>query len=58
MSTTFLARWSEDLLDENYEKWKKDTASVEKDWASFFEGFELGFARYSKRPAAREVVVG
>ena len=54
MSTSFLARWSEELLDENYQQWKKDPASVEKDWASFFEGFELGFARYSKRPAKEE----
>lgn len=51
MSTAFLARWSEELLDENYEKWKKDPASVGVDWISFFEGFELGFARYSKRAA-------
>lgn len=51
MSTAFLARWNEELLDENYARWQKDPASVEADWASFFEGFELGFARYSKRPA-------
>lgn len=49
---TFLARWSQELFDENYEKWKKDPTSVEKDWASFFEGFELGFARYTK-PAGK-----
>ncbi len=48
---TFLARWNEEILDENYEKWAKDPMSVGADWASFFEGFELGFARYSKRPA-------
>jgi 2-oxoglutarate dehydrogenase E1 component len=49
MTTSFLARWSEELLDENYEKWIQDRHSVGPDWASFFEGFELGFARYSKK---------
>ena len=58
MSTAFLARWNEELLDENYEKWKSDPASVEADWASFFEGFELGFARYSKRAANVGVAAG
>lgn len=48
MSTAFLARWNEEAIDENYEQWRRDPASVGPDWASFFEGFELGFARYSK----------
>ena len=51
MSTAFLARWNEEAIDENYEKWRRDPASVGADWASFFEGFELGFARYGKRIA-------
>ena len=50
MSTSFTARWNEAVIDENYEKWRKDAASVAPDWASFFEGFELGFARYQKAP--------
>jgi len=50
MSTSFTARWNEAVIDENYEKWRKDAASVAPDWASFFEGFELGFARYQKTP--------
>ena len=48
MSTSFTARWNEAAIDENYEKWSKDPSSVSPDWASFFEGFELGFARYQK----------
>ena len=51
MSTSFTARWNESAIDENYEKWRKDAASVSADWASFFEGFELGYARYQKAPA-------
>lgn len=58
MTTAFLARWSEELLDENYEKWKKDPSSVGADWVSFFEGFELGFARYTKRPAKEAAHAG
>jgi len=48
MSTTFTARWNEAALDENYEKWRKDASSVSPDWVSFFEGFELGYARFQK----------
>ncbi|MCX6957894.1 MAG: 2-oxoglutarate dehydrogenase E1 component [Verrucomicrobiae bacterium] len=55
---TFSARWNEELLDENYARWQKDPASVGADWASFFEGFELGFARYSKRSAKGDVAAG
>ncbi|HLB33442.1 MAG: 2-oxoglutarate dehydrogenase E1 component [Verrucomicrobia bacterium RIFCSPHIGHO2_12_FULL_41_10] len=49
MSSAFLARWNETLLDENYDKWRRDPASVGTEWSSFFEGFELGFARYQKK---------
>ncbi|MFI0348420.1 MAG: 2-oxoglutarate dehydrogenase E1 component [Chthoniobacterales bacterium] len=52
MSTAFLARWNEEAIDENYEKWRRDPASVGADWISFFEGFELGYARYRKRGEA------
>ena len=31
-----------DLLEERYEDWKKDPASVGQTWSAFFEGFELG----------------
>lgn len=48
MSTSFTARWNEAALDENYEKWRKDPASVSADWVSFFEGFELGYQRFQK----------
>ena len=45
MNSTFTARWSEALIDENYQKWTADPQSVSPDWAAFFEGFELGVAR-------------
>jgi 2-oxoglutarate dehydrogenase E1 component len=45
MKSSFTARWSEALIDENYERWVADPRSVGPDWAAFFEGFELGLAR-------------
>jgi len=48
MNSSFAARGNEALLDEKYERWLKDRRSVEPDWAAFFEGFELGFARSQK----------
>ena len=45
MNSTFTARWSEALIDENYQKWTADPKSVDPDWAAFFEGFELGAAQ-------------
>ena len=32
------------LLDETYERWQQDPASVDEKWAAFFEGFALGCA--------------
>ncbi len=59
MSTSFTARWNEAALDENYEKWRKDPASVSADWVSFFEGFELGYQRFQKpKPGANGVASG
>jgi 2-oxoglutarate dehydrogenase E1 component len=31
-----------ELLDQNYQQWRKDPASVDATWSAFFEGFELG----------------
>lgn len=56
MSTSFTARWNEAAIDDNYEKWRKDASSVSPDWVSFFEGFELGFARYQRNTKAPSAV--
>ena len=45
MNTTFSARTSEALIDDNYERWLANPKSVQPDWAAFFEGFELGNAK-------------
>jgi 2-oxoglutarate dehydrogenase E1 component len=42
MALSFATRFNADLLDQNYELWRKDPAAVDDDWAAFFEGFELG----------------
>lgn len=46
MKSSFTARWSEALIDENYERWVANPSSVGPDWAApFFEGFEFGTAK-------------
>ncbi len=42
MRTTIAARANLDLIDQNYQRWQEDPASVDPSWAAFFEGFELG----------------
>ena len=36
------SRLNADLFDENYAKWLDDPLSIDSEWASFFNGFELG----------------
>jgi 2-oxoglutarate dehydrogenase E1 component len=43
--TSFANRWNLAAIEEQYERWKGDPASVDEDWRAFFEGFELGSAR-------------
>ena len=42
MKTSYLNDWNADLLDEYYQRWKQDPASIDSSWSAFFEGFELG----------------
>ncbi|MHA3773457.1 2-oxoglutarate dehydrogenase E1 component [Verrucomicrobiota bacterium sgz303538] len=48
MATSFATRFNADLLEQNYERWRKDPASVDSTWAAFFEGFELGTVQPGK----------
>jgi 2-oxoglutarate dehydrogenase E1 component len=41
----FATRWNLDAIEDAYERWQRDPASVDADWRAFFEGFELGAAR-------------
>ena len=40
--TSLVNAFNAKLLDETYERWKRDPSSVESTWSAFFEGFELG----------------
>ena len=42
MRTSLVNAFNAGLLDENYERWQRDPASVDATWSAFFEGFELG----------------
>ncbi len=43
---SFLGNASIDWIDEQYEKYRQDPNSIEKDWAHFFEGFEFARKNY------------
>ncbi|MEI8233555.1 MAG: 2-oxoglutarate dehydrogenase E1 component [Verrucomicrobiota bacterium] len=42
MRTSLVNAFNAGLLEETYERWKRDPASVDANWSAFFEGFELG----------------
>src|SRR3954469_6041365 len=48
MAISFANRFNADLLEQNYEQWRKDPGSVDSTWAAFFEGFELGNVQSGK----------
>src|SRR6184192_4697403 len=62
MRTSIAARANLELIDQNYQRWQEDPASVDSSWAAFFEGFELGnlpqrngaAATTAPRPGLRE----
>jgi 2-oxoglutarate dehydrogenase E1 component len=60
MRTSIAARANLELIDQNYQRWQEDPASVDPSWVAFFEGFELGNlpqrngAAAAPRTAARE----
>jgi len=48
MKSSLSARFNAELLEQKYDQWCADPGSVEGDWASFFDGFELGVAQLKK----------
>jgi len=48
MAITFANRANADLLDEAYQRWLKDPASVEPSMRVFCEGFHLGYSRFEE----------
>ena len=51
MALTFATRNNAELLDDAYQRWLKDPASVEPSLRAFCEGFHLGFAQFDQRAA-------
>ena len=45
---TFATQWNAKLIDQYYEDWVEDPASVDSHWQAFFEGFQLGESREAK----------
>ena len=45
MSSPFPGRPNLELVDNEYQRWRQDPASVAEPWRLFFEGFELGLRR-------------
>ena len=37
-------RWNADLVASYHERWTQDPLSVDAEWRTFFEGFELGLS--------------
>src|SRR5262245_64595118 len=50
MPATFGNRWNLDVLEQQFQRWRRDSSAVDEGWRAFFEGFELGQAR--RPPAA------
>ena len=48
MALSFATRFNADLLEQNYQAWRRDPASVDGTWGAFFEGFELGNSAAAK----------
>ncbi len=45
MSNAFATPANLEALEAQYERWKQDPLSVDRDWQLFFQGFDLGFAQ-------------
>jgi len=48
MRTSLVNAFNAGLLDETYQRWQRDPASVDANWSAFFEGFELGASPVAK----------
>jgi 2-oxoglutarate dehydrogenase E1 component len=45
MNPTVATRWNQGAIDDAYERWRHDPASVDESWRAFFDGFELAHRR-------------
>lgn len=49
MSNFTISLQNAELLDCEYQRWRKDPGSVDPQWRAFFEGFELGCVHQQRR---------
>ena len=54
MAISFATRSNLELIEQNYEQWRKNPEAVDSTWAAFFDGFELGASRTNGAPARAE----
>ncbi|HVF72743.1 MAG TPA: 2-oxoglutarate dehydrogenase E1 component [Chthoniobacterales bacterium] len=52
MHPSFATRANLDLLEQNYQRWQENPASLDAAWLAFFEGFELGDLKLRNGAAA------
>src|SRR5947208_4726463 len=43
--TSFAGRYNLDAIEQAYQRWRQDPATVDESWRLFFEGFDLGLAQ-------------
>ena len=51
MSSSVPTRQNVEVMEAQYALWQQDPSAVDPQWASFFEGFELGMAQLPKKGA-------
>ena len=55
MRTSLVNAFNAGLLDDTYERWRRDPASVDANWSAFFEGFELGASPGAKAGVSAQI---
>jgi 2-oxoglutarate dehydrogenase E1 component len=56
--TSFASPANLQVLEDMYSKWKADPTSVERDWQTFFAGFDLGVARDPEAEPGNPIAAG
>ena len=54
MRPTDISSANSDYIDQLYEQFQQDPASVDPEWAAFFKGFDVGYRRSEAEEAAAE----
>src|SRR5437899_2178004 len=57
MNATFATRWNQGAIEEAYQRWQNDPASVDDLWRAFFEGFDLAERTPAPSAAAAQLAI-